>query len=151
MNLLSGWSNKLCSCETAVGVSVMGAFRGRSLDFRGVGDLAVAGALDVPAAMDDGTVGLLFCASPSLSAAPRPLSFRCCQGCDGGQDRCDCSPDMLVSGIPSFRGGISGCSVVGLTVSVINGRFDDWRTGRKEEKGHLCARSHRAHCLVGGS
>ena len=57
---------------------------------------------------------------------------------------------MLVSGVPSFRGGISGSSVAGRMVSVINGRFDDCLTGLKEEKGQLCARRHRAQRLVAG-
>lgn len=135
---------------------VMGALRGRSLDFRFGGAEEVCGVeVDTsaaPAAAADGVgmVGLLFCASPSLSTTSAPLSLRCCHGCDGGQDCCCSSLDMLVSGIPSFRGGISGSRVVGRAVSVIKGRFEDCRAGRKEEKGHLCARRHRAQRRVAG-
>lgn len=84
----------------------------------------MADGSDVVSIVDEGIVGLLFCASPSLSTTPAPLSFLCCQGADGGQVFCS-FPVMLVSGTPSFRGGISGSSVVGRAVSVINGRFDD--------------------------
>ena len=133
----------------------MGAFRARSLDFLGVAGFAVdkvSAWLDVPAAVEDDTVGLLFCASPSVSATAAPLSCLCFHGVDGGQVCCCCCwfPDMLVSGIPSFLGGISGSRVDVLAVSVISGRFDDCRAGRKEEKGHLCARRQCAHRLVAG-
>lgn len=56
-------------------------------------------------------------------------------GADGGHI-CECCPAMLVSGIPSFRGGdISGSSVRGREVSVIKGRLEDWSLGVKEENG----------------
>lgn len=57
---------------------------------------------------------------------------------------------MLVSGIPSFRGG-GGTEeerVCGRAVSVISGRLEDCWAGRKEEKEHLCARKQRVHLLV---
>ena len=48
--------------------------------------------------------------------------------------------------MPSFLGGgISGCKVCGRAVSVMRGGFEDWRRGRKEEKGHLCARRQCVH------
>ena len=58
-------------------------------------------------------------------------------------------PAILVSGTPSFLGGgISGSSVCGRMVSVINGLFDDCRAGPKEEKGHRCARMQCAHRVL---
>ena len=60
MNLGSGSSSKCCKCSMATGVSVMAAFRGRSL--RDLFGLSVAGEED-----DGGLVtGFDFCASVSV-------------------------------------------------------------------------------------
>ena len=121
---------------TAVGVRDMGALRGRSLLFLGWGDVDVC------------AVGLLFCASPSRSLIAKPLSFLS-HGAEGGHVCCD-PPAILVSGTPSFLGGsdISGSRVEGRSVSVMSGLFEDCSAGRKEEKGHLCARRQCAHLRV---
>lgn len=86
MSFFSGDSNKPCNCSTALGVNVMGAFLGRSLLFFGFAvevSCAVEGfAGPMPAV--DAAVGLLFCASPSLSLAFKAPSFRS-HGAVGGQ------------------------------------------------------------------
>ena len=106
----SGCSSSSRKWETAVGVIVMGAFLGRSFDFffgaAGCAAVAVVVALNCFPASTSGspaTVGLLFCASPSLS--PTPCSCCLCQGVLGGQFCCASAPAMLVSGTPVFRGG----------------------------------------------
>ena len=149
MNLLSGDSNSCRSWETAVGVRVIGALRGRSLLFFGlVGDGCGGATTSACGASCAAAVGLLFCASPSLSLTSLPLSFLS-HGADGGQDVW--LPElMLVSGVPSFLGGggTSDPMVCGRHVSVIRGRLLDCRAGRKEEKGHLCALRQWAHRRV---
>ena len=60
-------------------------------------------------------------------------------------------PAMLVSGTPAFLGGggISGWRVCGrYAESVMRGRLEDCRAGRKEEKGHRCALRQWAHRRV---
>lgn len=136
---------------------VIGAFLGRSFDFlafvpAGCDVAVVAGfgcfsasTSDAPAA-----VGLLFCASPSLSLTP--CSCCLCQGVLGGHCVCASAPAMLVSGTPVFRGGggiFEGRECGRYAVSVIKGRLEDCRRGRNDEKGHRCALRHCAHLLAG--
>ena len=131
----------------------MGAFRGRSLLFFGFVGEGEGGAVvcccAVAGCAAPAVVGLLFCASPSRSLTLLcPLSFRC-QGAEGGHD-CDWLSLMLVSGVPAFRGGgILGSRVCGRYAdSVMRGRFELCRAGRKEEKGHRCDLRQCAHRRV---
>lgn len=122
-----------------MGVRDIGAFRGRSLLFLGVGAVTCCAP----------RVGLLFCASLSRSLTALSLSFLS-HGADGGHSCCFPPLVMLVSGTPSLRGGGGRfeARVVDRTVSVMRGRFEDCRTGRKDENGHLCAFKQCAHLRV---
>lgn len=106
----SGCSSSSRKWETAVGVIVMGAFLGRSFDFFAfcpagcdVAVVAGFGCFSTSTSDTAAAVGLLFCASPSLSLTP--CSCCLCQGVLGGQFCCASVPAMLVSGTPAFRGG----------------------------------------------
>lgn len=149
MYLLSGDSNNIRNWSTAFGDNVMGAFLGLNLLFFGLAaslfGIVGRSALAWPAV--EANVGLLFCASPSLSLTPEPPSFRS-QGAVGGHVECWLE-EMLVSGDPLFfGGGISGSSVCGRYAdSVIKGRFEDAALGLNDEKGHLCAFKQCAHLL----
>jgi len=114
--------------------------------------VAVSGDTEGFAVVDavvDANVGLLFCASASVSLTFEPASFLS-HGEVGGH--VECWPlEMLVSVAPLFLGGggISGPNVCGRYAdSVIKGRLDDCALGRKEEKGHRCALRQCAHLLV---
>lgn len=131
-SLDSGCSSNSLRCETAVAVIVMGAFLGRSFDFFAFAPAGCAVAVDVgfgcliaSASDRPADVGLLFCASPSLSLTF--CSCCLCQGALGGHFCCTASlPEMLVSGIPAFRGGggISEGKECGVKAEVVvNGRL----------------------------
>ena len=124
----------------------MGALRGRSLDFRGIAGEGAGAAVVVCG--DGADVGRDSCAASSLSLLPA-----LCRSLGAGGGHFSSVPPpplpevMLVSGPPAFRGGggrSAGSRVCGrcATDSVMSGRWgwEDWRRGRREEKGHLCAR-----------